>query len=59
MNEIKIYFDGITSAYGCFIQNACVTLPEDYTMNQLVSAIKNRGYQKFKLRSMNAFAEVY
>lgn len=59
MNEIKVYFDGITSAYGCYIQNACVILPEDYTMNQLVSAIKVNGYQKFKLHSMKVFAEVH
>ncbi len=59
MKEIKVYFDGITSTYGCYIQNACVTLYEDYTMNQLVSAIKSNGYQMFKLHSMKTFAKVY
>ena len=55
----KVYFDGITSEYGCYIQNACVEAPEDYTMNQLVSAIKDNGYQAFKLSSMKVFAEVH
>ena len=59
MKMKKVYFDGITSEYGCYIQNACVFLPEDYTMNQLVSAIRANGYQKFKLRSMKVFAEVH
>lgn len=55
----KVYFDGITSEYSCYIQNACVILPEDYTMNQMVSAIKDNGYRKFKLPSMKVFAEVH
>lgn len=58
MKEVKVYFDGITAAYGCYIQNACVVLPEDYTMNQLVTAIKFNGYRKFKLQSMGVFADV-
>lgn len=59
MKQVKVYFDGITAAYGCYIQNACVILPEDYTMSQLVSAIKFNGYQKFKLPTMKVFAEVH
>lgn len=57
--NVKVYFDGITAAYGSYIQNACVILPEDYTMLQLVSAIKLNGYKMFKLHSMNVFAKVH
>ena len=45
---VKVYFDGETS-YGSFIYGASVILPEDYTMNQLVTAIKDSGYRTFKL----------
>ena len=58
MKDIKVYFDGITKEYGCYIPNAYVILPEDYTMNQFVSAIK-ANYQMFKLRSMKVFVEVH
>ncbi len=53
----KVYFDGITEM-GCNIQNAVVMLPEDYTMNQLVSGIKALGYKMFKLNTMKVYAEV-
>lgn len=47
----KVYFDGVTKEYGSYVQNACVILPEDYTMTQFINAIKDR-YQMFKLPSM-------
>lgn len=59
MEQIKVYFDGITAEYGGYIQNACVVLPEDYTMHQLVTAIKLDGYKMFRLPQMKVFAEVH
>ena len=53
----KIYFDGITEM-GSSIKDAMVILPEDYTMNQLVSEIKALGYKMFKLNTMKVYAEV-
>lgn len=53
----KVFFYGITEM-GCYIQNAMVVVPKDYTMNQLVKAIKENGYKMFKLDSMKRFVEV-
>lgn len=53
----KIYFDGQTEM-GCYIRNAMVVLPEDYTMNQLIKAIKEAGYTKFMLPTMKRLVEV-
>ena len=53
----KVYFDGITEM-GCVIKNAMVVVSEDYTMNQMVKAIKDNGYKMFKLDSMKRFVEV-
>lgn len=53
----KVYFYGITEM-GCCIQNACVFVPNDYTMNQLVTAIKEAGYKAFKLNTMRIFVEI-
>ena len=53
----KVYFDGITEM-GCVIKNAMVVVSEDYTMNQMVKAIKENGYKMFKLDSMKRFVEV-
>lgn len=53
----KIYFYGITEMGSC-IQDAMVVVPEDYTMNQLVQAIKAAGYKMFKLNTMKVFAKV-
>lgn len=54
---IKIYFPGITE-YGSCIYDAVVFVPEDYTMNQLVLAIKEEGYASFKLQSMRCFVKI-
>lgn len=54
----KVYFDGITGEYGCCIKDAMVTLNDDYTMNQLVNAIKDAGYQMFKLPTMHRFCKI-
>lgn len=57
MKEIKVYFDGITEM-GCIIKNAMVVVPEDYTMNQMVNAIKDARYKMFKLDTMKRFVKV-
>ena len=54
----RIYFDGVTEM-GCVIKNAMVVLPEDYTMNQMVKAIKEAGYKMFMLNTMKRFVEVH
>ena len=57
-NMIWVYFDGITKEYGCCIKNARVYVQEDYTMNQIVTAIKANGYSHFLLSGMKRFAKV-
>lgn len=53
----RIYFDGITEM-GCVIKDAMVVVNEDYTMTQLVNAIKANGYKMFKLNTMKIFVAV-
>ena len=53
----RIYFMGITKM-GCVIQNAMVTVPEDYTMLQLVRAIKANGYTAFMVPGMKRFVNI-
>lgn len=52
MKNIKVYFDG-TLECGAHIQGAMVIVPEDYTMNQLVTAIREAGYITFRTETMN------
>lgn len=52
-----VYFNGITTG-GCCIQNAMVTVRENYTMTEIVNAIRNAGYKKFQLCGMRVFADV-
>ena len=54
---IKVYFNSLTE-YGSCIYDAVVFVPEDYTMNQLVSAIKEEGYSAFMLPSMRRFVKI-
>lgn len=49
----KIYFNGETKEYGCYIQGASVTVSDDYTMSEVVRAIKNAGYKTFILIESN------
>lgn len=53
----KIYFDAITEM-GCCIKSACMELPEDYTMTEVVTEAKRRGYLMIKLDVMTKFARV-
>lgn len=57
MNNMKVYFDGQLEC-GAFIKSASVTLPNDYTMNQLVQAIKSRGFINFKTESMKILVDI-
>lgn len=52
-----IYFNGQLEC-GAYIQNAMVIVPEDYTMNQLVTAIKNAGYISFMTRTMRTLVKI-
>jgi hypothetical protein len=55
--QIKVYFDGQRES-GAFVQGASVTLNEDYTMRQLVNAIKAAGYVSFATETMRRLAKV-
>lgn len=54
---VKVYFNGQLEC-GAFIQNACVILNEDYTMLQLVTAIKEQGYKSFMTNTMNRLVKI-
>ena len=56
-NMIKVYFNGVLNC-GAYIYGACVYVPEDYTMRQLVNAIKEAGYKQFMIDSMKVLAYV-
>lgn len=49
--KIRVYFNGQRES-GAYIQNAFVELDEDYTMLQLVRAIKESGYVSFMTSTM-------
>lgn len=53
----RVYFEGITEM-GCVIKNAMVMVNDDWTMNELVTAIKNQRYTHFMLDTMKRFVEV-
>lgn len=57
----KVLFNGeLALSYGstAYVQGAEVIVPEDYTMNQLVTAIKKAGYVSFMLPSMKRLVRV-
>ncbi len=54
----RVYFDGITAEYGCNVQGAMVVVNDDWTMTELVNAIRESGYCMFMLNSMRRYAEV-
>lgn len=54
---IKVHFNGVLNC-GAFIYGAEVNVPENYTMNQLVTAIKNAGYKSFMTETMKRLANV-
>lgn len=53
----KVYFEGQLEC-GAYIKSASVEVPEDYTMNQLVSAIRNRGFISFMTETMHRLVEI-
>lgn len=54
----KVYFDGETDKYGAYVQGASVTVSDDYTMTELVKAIKAAGYATFMTETMRRLAKV-
>ena len=54
---VRVYFDGERES-GAYVQNDFVTVGEDYTMLQLVTAIKNAGYVSFATETMKRLAKV-
>lgn len=54
---INVNFAGITKEYGCCVYTS-VKMPEEYTMNQLVEAIKFLGYSMFKTETMKVFVKI-
>lgn len=57
MEYEKIYFTGETKS-GCFIQGAMVEVSKDATMIEIVRAIRDAGYSRFMLQSMNRLVDV-
>lgn len=56
MKTLKI--QALTSEYGCCVYDA-ITVSEDYTMNEVVKAVRAKNYKAFRLLdSMKRFAEV-
>lgn len=52
----KVYFEGQTTE-GAYIRTS-IMMNEDYTMNQLVSAIKARGFINFMTSTMNILVNI-
>lgn len=56
MTNIEI--QAITAEFGCTVY-ATITVSEDYTMNEIVKAVRNRGYKAFRIiNTMKRFVEV-
>lgn len=54
---VRVYFDGQRES-GAYVQNAMVVLNEDWTMGQLVRAIKESGYVSFCLDTMKRLVRI-
>lgn len=52
-----IYFNGQLECVA-YIQNSMVIVPEDYTMNQLVTAIRSAGYVSFMTKAMRTLVKI-
>lgn len=52
-----VYFDSVLEC-GAVIKNDMVVLPEDFTMTQLVKALKAHGVKMFKLETMRVFVKI-
>ena len=57
MKKVNVYFDGELES-GVYVQNAMVVLNEDWTMSQVVRAIKESGYKSFMLRTMKRLVRI-
>ncbi len=57
MKFIKVYFNGQLKS-GAFIQDAFVYVNEDYTMTQLVTAIKEVGFISFMTGNMRKLVKI-
>lgn len=57
MKKVKVYFDGERES-GAYVQCASVILNEDWTMLQLVNAIKEAGYISFCLDTMKRLVRI-
>lgn len=57
MKQVRVYFDGQRESGAC-VQNAMVVLNEDWTMSQLVRAIKESGYVSFCLETMKRAVKI-
>ncbi len=57
----EICFDGelsLTCGGSSYIQGAKVIVPQDPTMNQIVTAIRDAGYISFKLPGMRRLVRI-
>ena len=56
-NMITLNIQGVTDEMGCVVYST-IRVPADYTMNEVVKAVKNAGYSMFRLDTMKVFARV-
>ena len=57
----ELYFDGelsLTCGGSAYVQGAKVIVPEDATMNQIVTAIRDAGYSSFMLPTMRRLVRI-
>lgn len=57
MKYTAVRFDGVTSM-GCFIKNAQVLVPKDYTMTCLVKTLREEGYVSFMTNDMKILVHI-
>lgn len=57
----EIYFEGelsLTCGGSSYVQGTRVIVPQDPTMNQIVTAIRSAGYISFKLPEMRKLVRI-
>lgn len=58
MKMRRLEIQAITGEYGCTVYTT-IAVSEDFTMNEVVSAVRNNGYRAFRIvDTMKRFVEV-
>lgn len=54
----RLEIQAVTKEYGCTVY-ATITVSEDYTMSEVVRAVKSKGFKAFRIIStMKRFVEI-